>query len=1216
MQIGGRNLLTKDIFESGNLSGQDGSLLSGASNFYRTKTFINVDSNEKYTLKINKCNSGDEIEKIIAYSENGQFISTQYIKATETVFTCPANCKKIKFICIVNNAQSTNIVEEFKIKLEKGNKATDWTPAPEDITNDIASVNSKIESTTNKLAELKVTTDAITQKVSATETNVTTITTNLNNKEDKNNRVIYAKGSGNDFPANRVLKIGNKVIYDTTGRGARVTALIPSTLAVHSDSHYDLHAGGDNETNFINKINELNNGDYIIVVTSYDNAFLHYAKRCEALYKIGGFAPRTSLVGYREAYALIGRSKLGKGNGIEMYIPKTETDRRCAEVSVKVTDNGAFMGVNSSNMGAQMDAVDTKIETTKSKVSEIATNLDSIKLSVQSTESTVSNHTTQLAQVDNKINTAQNNAINSSKGYTDGQITTVNKSVADKVAAINLTTDSITQRVASTENKLTSTTTIANSANNKIDNLAIGGRNLLSMKNVVNRNSDNFTKNQFGVTFTHNSEWQGIHFYNLIDIMELNKSYILQYKIRKTAGSLMGVSHHIDSQFTVVKFTIDGALKDAVASVQNMGINDSNWHTCVLEVKRVTNVAGNGSGDTNRIIPQPNRGLATSVSVEMKDFQIEQGNAMTGWTPAPEDINSLIDTKANSADVYNKTETYSKTQADAAIKVAKDEINLGVSNTYETKTNVTSKVTTAKTEAINAASADASSKVNAAKGELNTAINKKANSVDVYTKSEVYTKNQTDSAIKVAKDNIELGVRNTYETKSNVENKITTATTALTDKINDIQIGGRNLIRTSYIINRGCSTFTYDKTTNTWTCVAPKGSDGWGHGFTISSGKKIPVERGKTFIVSLEVNPSVDCTWNNDINNWYNGQTSGNDHDDTSKRANSSRSLKANTWTKCWFSYTAKSNVSYDLVDASSNWGIVTTSSSSDVSFKFRNVKGEYGNKATDWSPAPEDVDSVLNSKANASDVYNKTEVYTKTQTDSAIKVAKDNIELGVSNTYETKTNVVSKVNTAKTEAISSASTDATNKVNAAKNELNTAINKKANSTDVYTKSETYTKDQTDSAIKVAKDAIELGVKNTYETKSDVESKITTAVNNVQVGGRNSILNSTGNLGNTNHWAGVVLDTGKKVEGCNSFKLTRTNYASGNPRHQGSQTIDLNRLSLKTGDYITLSGWIYVDSSVALNSGQNEIAFRNYYNSSNSYEDLCIFNYNNVAKNT
>lgn len=182
------------------------------------------------------------------------------------------------------------------------------------------------------------------------------------------------------------------------------------------------------------------------------------------------------------------------------------------------------------------------------------------------------------------------------------------------------------------------------------------------------------------------------------------------------------------------------------------------------------------------------------------------------------------------------------------------------------------------------------------------------------------------------------------------------------DVVNDVQIGGRNLIRNSYIANNGCTTFTYDKPTNTWTCVAPKASSSWGYGFKIVSNNALIVERGKTLLISVEVNPSVDCTWNADVNNSYTGGT-GNDNDDTSLRKNSSRNLTANVWTRCWFSYTAKSNVTYDLYDLTSNWGIVTTSAAADISFKIRNIKGEYGNTPTDWTPAPEDVEGMVDDK-------------------------------------------------------------------------------------------------------------------------------------------------------------------------------------------------------------------------------------------------------------
>ena len=194
-----------------------------------------------------------------------------------------------------------------------------------------------------------------------------------------------------------------------------------------------------------------------------------------------------------------------------------------------------------------------------------------------------------------------------------------------------------------------------------------------------------------------------------------------------------------------------------------------------------------------------------------------------------------------------------------------------------------------------------------------------------------------------------------YEAAKEAWNKANSANS----KIDNLKIGGRNLIPVGMIKNcNGLSTFSYDKASNTWTCVAPIGSNSWGRGIYFDPGvKKIYIPRGYTYIISLEVNPEVACSWNADVNNGYDGMPSGtgNDNDNTSLRKNSVQSLVANKWQRVWFSYTPKTNVSYDIFDASTNWGIVTTNAKSPIKFKIRHVKGEFGTVPTDWTPAPED---------------------------------------------------------------------------------------------------------------------------------------------------------------------------------------------------------------------------------------------------------------------
>lgn len=209
---------------------------------------------------------------------------------------------------------------------------------------------------------------------------------------------------------------------------------------------------------------------------------------------------------------------------------------------------------------------------------------------------------------------------------------------------------------------------------------------------------------------------------------------------------------------------------------------------------------------------------------------------------------------------------------------------------------------------------------------------------------------------------------------ANASNAVSTANTA-NNKVNDLKIGGRNLIPVGMIKNcNGLSTFSYDKTSNTWTCVAPIGSNSWGRGICFDTGvKKIYIPRGYTYIISLEVNPEVACIWNADINNGFDGMPSGtgNDNDNVSLRKSSDHSLVANKWQRVWFSYTPRTDVSYDIFDASSNWGIITTDATSPIKFKIRNVKGEFGTVPTDWTPAPEDVDNKIDTAQKSADNAN-----------------------------------------------------------------------------------------------------------------------------------------------------------------------------------------------------------------------------------------------------
>ena len=142
MNIGGRNLLLSSNIVQGNLSGTGGEEIIGDINFFRTKDYIEVSANEDISIKINKIFGNNcKIEKVIAY--NGTtYISQHIYHSSSCVLRTPNNCNNIKVVFIIDNGNADTLVKDYKIKIEKGNKFTDFTEAPED-------VDIKIDTTTD-----------------------------------------------------------------------------------------------------------------------------------------------------------------------------------------------------------------------------------------------------------------------------------------------------------------------------------------------------------------------------------------------------------------------------------------------------------------------------------------------------------------------------------------------------------------------------------------------------------------------------------------------------------------------------------------------------------------------------------------------------------------------------------------------------------------------------------------------------------------------------------------------------------------------------------------------------------------------------------------------------------------------------------------------------------------------------------------------------------
>lgn len=328
----------------------------------------------------------------------------------------------------------------------------------------INTVNTKVH---NVESNLSILSDRINTKVSQSDIDktVTTIRTE---------RIIYARGTGNDYPANSIVKVNGKTITDGQGRGLRINALNKATLERFFLQDYDTFGSEDAKVSFVNKINELNNGDFIIIITSQDASYPLHQPIKEALEKIGATLFDNKQGTYREAYALIGKSKLGRGNGVEMFIPRTANDKRFAEVSVKVGEDGTFIGVNPNNMGLEATLIKSNISDVSSSVTQlrdsVTTQINSINSKTHSIESTLGGKANkqEIIEVNNRVSTIKasldgiTQRVSATESKTHTLETNLNgkaskqevNNVSSKVVSLEANLNGITNRVSSTESRI------------------------------------------------------------------------------------------------------------------------------------------------------------------------------------------------------------------------------------------------------------------------------------------------------------------------------------------------------------------------------------------------------------------------------------------------------------------------------------------------------------------------------------------------------------------------------------------------------------------------------------------------------------------------------------------------------------------------------------------------------------------------------------------
>lgn len=477
----------------------------------------------------------------------------------------------------------------------------------------------------------------------------------------------------------------------------------------------------------------------------------------------------------------------------------------------------------------------------------------------------------------------------------------------------------------------------------------------------------------------------------------------------------------------------------------------------------LTTLDGKAQAYANKALSDAKADTLTQVSnaistahKELEDAKIALNKSITDEVSARSNAVSTLDNKAQAyANTAKADAIAAATSADGIVNKriddTADSIKSVISqNKIDTDGNIATAQSTA-TQALNGLTTKVDTTVyNQKTNQLQTDLNSTTTAANTATteiasiKSDntkrdarIFTIEQTAEGQKTTISNLttELG-----RTNGSVATLISRADgfEATVTKVNNLQIGGTNLIPLGNIVTAWSTQISYDSTNDIRTITIGNGAGGyWGGGLQNNAVTKHEIPWGQSYTYSVEIKPSVEgLTWNTDVNTFPYGDASwnGNDNDNTSLRSGNSSmgggsgtNLIPNVWNKVWVTFVNSDSRNINKVSLYDNSTIgVINKTGNTVTVLFRHFKGESGNLPTDWSPAPEDVDSATARAQLTADNASLAISNYKTDADGRISQAQaditataEEIKTKVSLTdYNSKTaDLTTKVNTAQSTA-------------------------------------------------------------------------------------------------------------------------------------------------------------------------------------------------------
>lgn len=704
-----------------------------------------------------------------------------------------------------------------------------------------------------------------------------------------------------------------------------------------------------------------------------------------------------------------------------------------ADAQKKVQANGdAITGINQKLTTTY--ATKTEVSDTKAAIeSDISTSASNLAASVKETYASKSDVSTIQGELENKIQVNADGISSTSK-----KVESLESDTQDISKKLNAAAKTASDAQAQADTAVANAQTAQATADKAVSDAKAADDKAKTAQSQLDTAKQNVANADAALKTAKQNYDSALSTYNtLVSSSTATEAQIkaakdsldsAQTALNKALADVLTANHNV----TEAQAAANDALKNATTAYSNAA-------TALTNAKTAQDTADKAVADAAKA----NKDLAALTSrVTTTETAIKQTN---------ESITSLA---KRTDTVENKfTGYYTKTETDSQINQKADSITSTVSKTYETKTDASSKLSSAKSyadssssQALKDAKADIDNKLKnySTTTQMNSAISQKADSITSTVSKTYETKTDSASNLATAKsyadskassaqsgaqtytDNKLKNYSTTSQMNSAINQKadsITSEVKKVDQKIDDLQVGGRNLW-----MNSSLSENLNDQ--DTW---------GWGghtvfHEFTIEDGFKCLHVVGEATNNSFAFNSNpMPIANKGDVFTLFADFKFKNIAKGPSTNAFPLYALYTGGETQNgkWITPTilkqyniqSGGDVKVPITGGDQDWKRIgftfrydytPSTKKSNVSLYFRNftgdvyvknVKLERGNKPTDWSPAPEDLTSYTDSKIKQtsdsitqqiSSVNNGKNIIQQINLNSGgLKINVDNLEIG-----------------------------------------------------------------------------------------------------------------------------------------------------------------------------------------------------------------------------